>query len=634
MKISLNDLRSRIKSDFNINDVSDLLTQLGHENEFSEKIIDIDITPNRGDCLSLLGILRDLKNFYDVDDEFDIYNGELEEFDLNFVNAAKSECPSILFLKIEIDEEIKAYSSYLNNYFEDLEVKKINFFTDISNYLMYEIGQPTHCYDAKKLKGKIELKKINNNTSFRTLTDKEIKLRKNDLVFTDDDKVINLAGIMGGENTACDKDSREVIIECAYFEPEAIIGKSLKYDLNSDAAFRFERGIDRNIQEKALRRFLKIVSDHAHIKSVQIFMREEKNKKNIMIPLEKEKIEKILGINLNMKDFSSKLEKLSFNVSNKIEVPSFRHDISSNNDIAEELARVIGYDSFPRKQISIQNSFENSSGRIENIIRAFLRKNNFNEVINFPFTSVDDEYSFKIDNPIDSNKSFFRISARESMINNLGFNERRQKDSIRLFEISEYYSILDDKLKSEKKLSLIASGRVGENFKEFNKFIDEKFMLNILKKIFDDEFICGGEISRESIDSKSKTKVFFYEINLRNVKDEFKKSFNKIDIPFPKKMYIQPSDFPSIYRDISFMLKDKKDIDIFLREIESLDLSDLKKSFIFDFFENKKQGNFKIGIRFVFQSNSRTLTDIEIKKQYNKIIESALRINGVSIPGL
>lgn len=634
MKISLNDLRSRIKSDFNINDASDLLTQLGHENELSEKIIDIDITPNRGDCLSLLGILRDLKNFYEIDDEFDIYNSELEEFDFNFVNAAKNECPSILFLKIEIGEKIKAYSSYLNNYFKDLEAKKINFFTDISNYLMYEIGQPTHCYDAKKLKGKIELKKINNNTSFRTLTNKEIKLRKNDLVFTDDDKIINLAGIMGGENTACDKDSREVIIECAYFEPEAIIGKSLKYDLNSDAAFRFERGVDRNIQEKALRRFLKIISDHADIKSAQIFTREEKNKKNITIPFEKEKIEKILGIKLNKKDFSSKLEKLSFNVSNKIEVPSFRHDISSNNDIAEELARVIGYDSFPRKQISIQNSFENNSGRIENMIRAFLRKNNFNEVINFPFTSVVDEYSFKIDNPIDSNKSFFRISARESMINNLGFNERRQKDSIRLFEISEHYSILDDKLKSEKKLSLIASGRIGENFKEFSKFIDEKFMLNILKKIFDDKFITGEEISRESIDSKSKTKVFFYEINLKNVKDEFKKSFNKIDIPFPKKMYIQTSDFPSTYRDISFMLKDKKDIDVFLREIESLDLSNLKKSFIFDFFENKKQGNFKIGIRFVFQSNSRTLTDIEIKKQYNKIIESALRINGVSIPGL
>ena len=136
---------------------------------------------------------------------------------------------------------------------------------------MYETGQPTHCYDASKIKDKILLKEINHDQDFETLIDKTIKLTgKNNVFFINEDP-INLAGIMGGKNTACSPETSIILLECAYFEPEEIMGKSVKYDINSDAAHKFERGVDPLSHDKVIRRFIQIVQDHAEIKSMMLF---------------------------------------------------------------------------------------------------------------------------------------------------------------------------------------------------------------------------------------------------------------------------------------------------------------------------------------------------------------------------
>jgi Phenylalanyl-tRNA synthetase beta subunit len=149
MKALVNDLKVRIKDPISTEELSDLLFQLGHENNIENNIIDIDITPNRGDCLSLLGILRDLKNFYEIDAKYETYEEILDSFNLNFINESIESCPNISFLKIDIDETTSDYKAYLESFFSELGNKKINFFTDISNYLSYELGQPTHCYDSQ-----------------------------------------------------------------------------------------------------------------------------------------------------------------------------------------------------------------------------------------------------------------------------------------------------------------------------------------------------------------------------------------------------------------------------------------------------------------------------------------------------
>ena len=158
---------------------------------------------------------------------------------------------SIVFLSLEIDKAPKEYKPYLESYFENLDIKKNNFFTDISNYISYEIGQPTHCYDFEKLKNrKITLHKLNKDQLFKTLQGKEIKLESGDLVFEQDSEVINLAGIMGGFNSSCSSDTTKVLIEAAHFSPDSIIGKTIKYNINSDAAYKFERWVDPNLQQR------------------------------------------------------------------------------------------------------------------------------------------------------------------------------------------------------------------------------------------------------------------------------------------------------------------------------------------------------------------------------------------------
>ena len=151
MKISYRHLVSSITSKPSIDDVSKKLFQLGHEHEIEGNIFDIEFTPNRGDCLSVNGLLRDLAVFYEIQSNNNLYQKNIEEFDFNFTNSVPKSCPSISFLKIDIEDEISPYNKFLKEYFDDLDIGMNNFFTDISNYLSYETGQPTHCYDSKKL---------------------------------------------------------------------------------------------------------------------------------------------------------------------------------------------------------------------------------------------------------------------------------------------------------------------------------------------------------------------------------------------------------------------------------------------------------------------------------------------------
>ena len=234
MKIAYKHLVKHIRSKPDINELSNILFQLGHEHEIEKEIFDMEFTPNRGDCLSVNGLLRDLQVFYDVDTNKKIYEKEIKSFNFNLINNAKFYCKNISFLKIEIDKIPHTYNEELESYFSLLQNNKNNFFTDISNFISYEMGQPTHCYDSSALPNLIKLELVNENYKFKTLLDDTIELSGNDLVFLDkNNNVLNLAGVIGGKSTACKENTKSVIIECAHFDPEIILGKSVTYSINS-----------------------------------------------------------------------------------------------------------------------------------------------------------------------------------------------------------------------------------------------------------------------------------------------------------------------------------------------------------------------------------------------------------------
>ena len=641
MKIAYEHLIKFIPSRPSIENISEKFFQLGHEHEIENNIFDMELTPNRGDCLSINGLLRDLSVFYEITPNNEIYTDDIKSLDINFVNNSQEACPSISFLKIKIQGEVSAYKGIFKDYFDDLDINKNNFFTDISNYISYETGQPTHCYDAEKVTSLISLETSIEEYEFKTLLDKTIKLEDENLVFVQNDEVINLAGVMGGSGTACSKDTKSVIVECAYFNPENVIGQSIKYDIKSDAAHKFERGVDPLCHEKVLRRFLKIVDEHATIKNVEIFKRDYISHNSTEIPFSIERINNILGLSCNSEELQDYLTKLGFNIDkNKIIAPSYRSDIKTENDIAEEVARVIGYNNIPTQPIKIPK-LSNTSAKnlelLENNIKTLLISEGFFEVINDPFVNHETNNSIKLDNPLDSGRKNLRINLEKSLIDNLLYNERRQQDSIKLFEITDVYYIDKKELKSKRKLGIICSGRVGKNYQDFSRKIDNKYLTNILEKFNKKISFNPHLINRDELETKLNDKIIYLEIDLYELEnydfdilDKEKFILNKNNF----KKYIPISSFPSSVRDLSFAVADKEKY----HDLQNLllDYKDIliKEIFVFDFYHNENKDEIKIGFRFVFQSNSSTITEGEVNKIMNEIIEKALSIPSVEIPGL
>ena len=635
MNISYRHIVRYFYSEPSVKEISEKLFQLGHENEIEENdILNIEFTPNKGDCLSLKGIVRDLGIFYETKKNDEIFEDPISFFDFKFKNLSTSDCPKISFLKIEIEGDISEYKDNLRSYFDDLDIKKNNFFTDVSNYVAYETGQPTHCYDAKKIKNEVQLKKINSKTSFNTLIDKEINLTDENLVFCIDDEVINLAGVMGGKSTSCSGSTTEVIVECAYFKPESIIGKSLKYDIQSDAAYKFERGVDPSCHEDVLRRFIFIVSEHAKLKSIKLFTESHQDIEEKKIQFDVDKIKKIIGIDIKEAEYKNMLLKLGFGFENQyILIPTYRSDIETQNDLAEEVSRIIGYDEIPREEFKISKSYTKlPTKRKEQNIKNFLIDNGFFEIINNPFTSIKSKGSIKIDNPLDSNRKFLRSNLKNSLVENLLYNERRQKDSIKLFEISDVY-FNSNEIKKSRLLGIIASGRVGKNYRDFSRWINEDYLSDILDRFqIKDKNI--QVISRENLESKSKNKIVYFEISVDDIIDSVDSYIPVTTPPSNFITYSPISEYPSSSRDLSFSINNPVKLNELRNTIEKYHDEDLKEKFIFDFYENPSNNEIKIGFRFIFQSQSRTLKEDDINIVIKDIIAKALAIETVTIPGL
>ena len=610
--------------------LSEKLFQLGHEHEIDGDIFDMELTPNRGDCLSLNGLARDLNIFFGKAEPIKIFEGDIDPHNLDFKNLSPDVCPKISFLEIEIESSVSLYKPYLENYFSLLSNNKTNFFTDISNYISYELGQPTHCFDSNTINHQLIFENRNCDESFKTLLGSDIKLKSKNCIFSVNNEIISLAGLMGGMSTSCSTKTKKVLVECAFFTPEAIIGKSVKYNLTSDAAHKFERGVDIQAQEKVLRRFIKIVSDHAVIKNIQIQSFEDSRFQRHSIPINVKKINKILGINIDEKEYLKYLRKLGFGIGKEIVIPSYRHDISSQNDLAEEIARVMGYNKIESKPLEISKKKNKIYDNV-NKVKNYLIKKGFSEVINFPFTRSEAGKSISIDNPLDSNRNYLRTSLKESLLDNLLYNERRQKDSIKFFEISDLYTNNNNQ---EKKIGIIISGRRGHNYLDFSKKLDNAYLSGLFNQDSTKQDFVIEEISRTELKTKKKDRIFYLEISIDKIpKHLFKDSESKVDqINFIK--YKSFSEYPSSTRDFSFSIRDLEKYDAVIKYLSDLNDKHLKDAFIFDFYKNKKLNEIKVGVRLIFQSNLNTLSEEDIQNSVNELLKPIIDLEGISIPGL
>ena len=371
------------------------------------------------------------------------------------------------------------------------------------------------------------------------------------------------------------------------------------------------------------------------IKSVEIFSFNELENLDRKITFDLNAINHVLGTEISEDEYKNILIKLGFKIENEfVIVPSFRNDIETQNDLSEEVARVLGFDKIKSSSIDLPNVKMLDNNLSEKLFKEYLIDNGFYEVINFPFISESKTKSIKLDNPLDVNKSFLRTNLKESLINNLLYNERRQNDSIKLFEISNVYNNTKEGVKSRRKLGIIATGRVGKNYKEFTNKINKNYFENVLSFIDNPKKITIEVIPRRDLDSKIKNEIIYAELDLEEYQYQNISYVRKSNKPKNFVTYKPISEFPSSYRDISFSVTNFRQIE----ELEDIILNYgndiLKEIYVFDFFKNEKINEIKIGFRFIFQSHTKTLEEKEINNVVNDIIAKSTNLEGVYIPGL
>tara|TARA_X000000368_G_scaffold338571_1_gene276564 strand:- start:281 stop:2302 length:2022 start_codon:yes stop_codon:yes gene_type:complete len=660
MKISLNWLKEFLG---NIKDNDQLianLTSMGLEVDSVTKlkkdsVIDIDMTPNRADCLSVMGIARDLSAIYkkklSMPKTAKLSNKTKSH--VKGVNKRISTAYSILVIE-DFDNSL-ATPKYIVDRLELCGISQINFIVDILNYVMLEIGQPMHVFDKDKLNGDLDVRFAKKGEKINALDGNEYILSVDIPVISDNDGPQAIAGVIGSNNSSVDTDTSSIIIESAFFTQNLIRKSAKKFRLQTESSYRFERGVDPCLNNRALGRVIDIVNQYSKIKKHaynSVISKPISQHLGKHIKMDISHFERILGDKIPNKFIINTLSYLGFNpnmIKNKLQVsvPSHRFDISIAEDIIEEVARVYGYNDFseiplPPINLSTNNILRNST----NIFLDLLSSRGYSEVITFSFLPKDSQKLFlsdksKIDvlNPISEDKSEMRANMINGLLKTAKYNISRQNSDIKIFEIGKTYKKHKDKSISEENvLAGIVSGvNYSRNLKQLQRKLDFYDLKGDLMSVFPN--LSFNESENTSYLSNScqativqdkkavglcgepslslyrqfgiKNKIFYFEIYIDLLKLNQKVTYKPISI------------YPKIFRDLTLLVNNKVSCDDIINSIQRKSFNYMINSRISDIFYNEKDfGNDRksMTLELAFQDNSRTLQDEDVNEQISKII--------------
>jgi phenylalanyl-tRNA synthetase beta chain len=441
MKVLYSRVTRAIKAKPKIESLCDDLTLIGIEVDeiksfHGDKIIDFDLTPNRGDCFSVKGLARDYCAFKNKKLSSEIktsFKGETK-FSKKIKLLAREGCSAYSAVSVSNLKLKKKFPDYIKKTLKAAGIQSIHPLVDIVNFVMLESGQPMHVFDQDKIEGDIEVRFAKTKEKIKILGEKNLRLTKDCLVISDEKEPIAFAGISGGLSHSVSKKTQNFLIESAFFDPSIIKGKARRYGFQTDASQRFERGVDFNLHEKALQEALSIIQEiyQADISNI-------KTKKNKYFPRKKliniatEDVNLKLGTNLKENTIKSILKRLEIKLVKKnqknlvFEVPSHRFDLSIKEDLVEEIARIVGYDNLPQiKNDPIAQHYEKSDYDFTYEIKTFMVNKGFNEVINYSFLDKQalenlgiENKSISLKNPLNNSLSTLRTSLLPSLASNL-----------------------------------------------------------------------------------------------------------------------------------------------------------------------------------------------------------------------
>ncbi|HIQ40169.1 MAG TPA: phenylalanine--tRNA ligase subunit beta [Sulfurivirga caldicuralii] len=428
--------------------------------DLDDPILDVDLTPNRADCLSHEGMAREVAALAGsaYAEPYTLITPEAGfETAIQVAVEAPDACPRYVGVEVRGFNKDVETPLWIQEALRRCGIRPISLVVDITNYVMLELGQPLHAFDADRLKGGIQVRFAREGEALVTLDGQRRVLQRNTLVIADDSGPIALAGIMGGEATAVGDETTRIFFEAAHFKPEAIAGRARQYGLHTDASHRFERGVDPALPPKALWRAVDLLlslagGEVSRRVAVESF---EHLPQPATITLHQEKIEKVLGMVFTGQMVESLLQRLHFQVEPigvgrwQVRAPSWRFDIAIEEDLIEELARLYGYNRLPESAVHAPMQLGNlpETELDEQALREALVQRGYHEVITYSFIDAEMAQAFALNqqtvalaNPLSEELAIMRPSLLPGILKALAYNQKRQQLRVRIFEIGRVFA--------------------------------------------------------------------------------------------------------------------------------------------------------------------------------------------------
>ena len=672
MQFSENWLKEFIDINISTEELCEQLTMLGLEVDGYEKykskitgddsIIKLDITPNRGDCFSILGIARELSALNGLKIKLpaeEKINETIESpIDVDICN----ESPRYVGRYVEGVDLKKKVSPLIIERLKLSDVRSIDPIVDITNYVLLETGQPLHAFDAKKIPNGLGVRLAKDKEEIELLDEQTLKLSRDCLVITDKSDPVALAGIMGGLDSGISSSTKSIYLESAFFKPEIIRGKARRYGLQTDASVRFERGVDYQLQSLAIERASQLIMnfmdcDFAPIQTFEIKKSIPKEKK---ISLDIQNVRKSLGVNIKdsevkriLKSLGMKIELTKSDGKVLVSIPSWRFDISIEVDLVEEVARLIGYDKLPSS--SLRSSNRKTVDSLNHNVISSLVSLGYNEVITYSFVDEKEALLFEekdkmlfVQNPISQNMSVMRTSLLPGLLNTFSYNFNRGEESVKLFEIGSTF-LKGKKITQKEKLAGLVSGKVSDiHWCDENRAFDFFDIKGDLEVLLNQDysftngklpFLHPGKTALITFKNKEIGFVGALSPNISNSLDlkqdiyYFELNLDSLPQPHVRK-YSKYSKFPIAQRDLAFLVDEQLPVSVILELAKKKAGKNLKEINLFDVYQGKGIAENKKSIAFslFWQSMKGTLTDEEvdlivedISKYLSKEVKAELR---------
>ena len=615
-------------------------------------IWEIGVTPNRGDCMSHLGVARELSNYFDIPLIERTFKDQSSIKNILTANSGDTElCSSYNSVEIE-NVQIKESSLLLRTRLSAIGVRVINNVVDYTNYVLHDIGQPLHAFDRDKLFGTVSVRLANEGEEILTLDNQQRKLDSSSLIITDDDKPVALAGVMGGLETEVTDETKNLLIESAYFDKVSIMNTSRKLNLISDASIRFERGIDRNIQNKGLERFVELFEDDQDILYSSIQEDRSSIYQSENISLNKDDIKKLLGQDLKEEFIVKTLNNLQipFEIKDNeiiFEQPSWRYDLERPVDLIEELAKHYGFNNFD-SSLPIGNNLNNYGNYwdVRSYMLSKLTSFNYFETQTLSFVEdssnnlfTPEKESVKVINPIDQTNQFLRTNLIHSLINVYKNNFIKNDESHAYFEINNVYSQNKNKEYPDipeqiYSLGILLPSTIKNNdFRNENTNIDIYYLVNTLNAllpgfthepierpgmhanysyslIFNNKIVgYFGQLSYKLMDKyELQDPIYIAQLNLENI------SLNQIQ----NNKYTPLSQYPFLKFDLSFNVPSDFISIKLIDEIKNVLSENENKISIFDDFYKDDSRN--LGVRIETRSYQGTISEEESSELLEEIV--------------